>query len=129
MALAGKSGVMSRLKLSGLGLALLFAALGATIASRDPDTLERFLDDEGIVGEEPAPAPFPGYTIEGVESERWSKILSGAAGVLATFGVLTLLVGLARRGSSPAKEAAGSQGSGSQGADSQGAEETNDRAS
>jgi hypothetical protein len=83
-----------------LGVALLVAALGAFAASEHPDTLERFLGMHAKpAGEEPPPpllpAPLPEYQTPGVEPAGWSTLVAGAAGVLATFGIVTLLAALA----------------------------------
>jgi len=88
-----------------LGVALLVAALGAYGASEHPDTLERFLErqpggSESAPPPEPLPAPLPDYQVPGIASEGVSGFLAGAAGVLATFGFLSLIASLAasRRG-------------------------------
>jgi len=83
-----------------LGVALLVAALGAFGASEHPDTLERFLGEStGAAEREPPPpvlpAPLPDYRVPGVDSPGVSGLLAGAAGVLATFGLLTLIAALA----------------------------------
>ena len=94
---------MTRSRFLIFGLALLVAAAGATLASKHPDTLESFLGEQGIEGESINEAPLADYTVEGVESEGWSGFLAGGAGVLATFGFLSLLMALSRRATSPAE--------------------------
>ncbi len=83
-----------------LGAALLVAALGAFCASRAPDTLEYFLGRSEVQNGNPIPAPLPDYQVPGVEQKGLSRLLAGTAGVLATFGVVTLLSTIlsARRG-------------------------------
>lgn len=83
-----------------LAVALLVAALGAFAASEHPDTLERFLGMNARPAEEEPPppvlpAPLPDYRTPGVEPGGWSTLVAGAAGVLATFGIVTLLAALA----------------------------------
>lgn len=96
------------------GATLLVCAVGAFAASEHPDTLEHFLEstdaDPATETEEtPAPetpgedegggsSPFADYRVDGIESPGWSTFLAGLAGVLATFGLLSLLGALARAG-------------------------------
>ena len=81
-----------------LALSFLVCAAGATVASQSPDTLEHFLEETGVEASEPAPAPLPDYSVEGVSSEILSTFLAGSAGLLATLGLLSLIGAVRRRG-------------------------------
>lgn len=87
--------------LSGLGLSLALAVLVSPFASKAPDGLDRFAEDQQIEGREAAwaNAPLEDYQLEHVAHEGLSTGMAGAIGTLAVFGVMCVLGwSLRRRG-------------------------------
>lgn len=81
--------------LSGLGAALVIAAVVSPFASSDPDGLNRVAEDLGFVDKEhPEPAAkklpfasaFDGYALRGVPAQLATPI-AGVVGALAAFGL------------------------------------------
>lgn len=81
--------------LSGLGAALVIAAMVSPFASPNPDGLNRVAEDLGFTDREhPEPAAqklpfadaFDGYALRGVP-EQLATPMAGAIGVLVTFGL------------------------------------------
>ena len=79
------------LLLGGLLLALLLAGIVSFYASDRPDGLESVARDTGFgdTAADPglADSPVADYAVRGVDDDRLSGGLAGAAGVLATFAV------------------------------------------
>ncbi|MGB7084252.1 MAG: PDGLE domain-containing protein [Phormidesmis sp.] len=81
--------------LSGLGIALVIAAVVSPFASSSPDGLNRVAEDLGFADQEPDTPlaqqlpfaeAFDEYALRGVP-ERLATPLAGVVGVLATFGL------------------------------------------
>jgi cobalt/nickel transport protein len=81
--------------LSGLGIALLIAALLSPFASPDPDGLNRVAEDLAFTDSEHPEPPaqwlpfanvFDGYALQGAP-EAIATPIAGVVGVLATFGL------------------------------------------
>lgn len=91
---------LTLLVVGGLLVALGLAAFVSPFASTAPDGLNRVAIDQGFAGtakEHPlAEGPLAGYGVKGVEDERLSTGLSGAIGVVVTFGVGMVLFGALR---------------------------------
>lgn len=81
--------------MGGLLVALSLAFLVSPLASTEPDGLNKVAADNGFdhVARDHAfeNGPLAGYSVNGVESERLSKGLSGVIGVILTFGIGTIL--------------------------------------
>lgn len=99
--------------LTGLGIALVIAAVVSPFASSNPDGLERVAEDLGFVNREHAEPPakklpfaraFDGYALRGVPAPVATPI-AGVVGVLAALG-LAGGIGklLTRRSHSPVDE-------------------------
>lgn len=77
--------------IAGLLVAIGLALFVSPLASSQPDGLERVATDEGFIdtAEDHAmtDSPVAGYSVRGINDERWSTALSGLIGVLVTFGV------------------------------------------
>lgn len=81
--------------LSGLGIALVIAAILSPFASPDPDGLNRVAEDLEFTDREQAEPPaqqlpfaniFDGYALQGAP-EAVATPIAGIVGVLATFGL------------------------------------------
>ncbi|MGC1307589.1 MAG: PDGLE domain-containing protein [Phormidesmis sp.] len=81
--------------LSGLGIALLIAAIVSPFASSNPDGLERVAEDLGFIDRAhpepaaqklPSAAVFDGYALRGVPPMVATPV-AGIVGALAAFGV------------------------------------------
>ncbi len=84
----------------GIGAALALVLLVAPLADPDPDGLERMAQDTGLSATAegpPLPGPLAGYGVKGVDNQRTGTVISGAIGVLVTFGVGLGLIAIARR--------------------------------
>jgi hypothetical protein len=82
----------------GLLVALGLAFFVSPYASTSPDGLNKVAADEGFGGAALEHAlddsPVAGYAVEGVDDPKLSKGLSGAIGVVMTFGIGMILFGL-----------------------------------
>lgn len=84
------------LVLSGVGLALVLAAVVSPFASPAPDGLEKKAAELGIeAAEQPlwTASPLPDYAMPGIAHEG---VATGAAGLVGTLVVLVLTMVLAR---------------------------------
>jgi hypothetical protein len=70
--------------LTGLAIALLVVGAATWFASAEPDGLERVAEDQAFAGraQDPGYEVLPDYTVPGIEDERLSTLLAGAAGVV-----------------------------------------------
>jgi hypothetical protein len=61
------------------------------LASSEPDGLEKVASENGFAesaeGHALQDGPLAGYSVKGINDERWSNALSGLIGMLITFGV------------------------------------------
>lgn len=84
---------------AGVMFAVALALFVSPLASSEPDGLERVAADEGFAdaATEPATAasPLAGYAVDGDDGNR-STAVSGAVGILVTFGVGTAVFGAMR---------------------------------
>ena len=94
--------------LSGLGLSLALALLVSPFASKAPDGLDRFAEDQQIEEHEAtwAHAPLDDYQVAQVAHEGLSTGMAGAIGTLAVFGVMCVLGWTLRRRNAHANEKA-----------------------
>ncbi|HEY5686114.1 MAG TPA: energy-coupling factor ABC transporter permease [Acidimicrobiia bacterium] len=91
---------MAAFAAAGVLVALVLVVFVAPLASGDPDGLERVAADTGFLeaAEEPVfGGPLTGYGVAGIESEALGTVFSGLVGIIATFGVGMIGVGLLRR--------------------------------
>lgn len=75
---------------SGVLIVLAIALLVSPFASSDPDGLEAVADRQGFADAASEPAvkgPLADYGVAGIDEERVSTGVSGAVGVLLTFGL------------------------------------------
>lgn len=98
---------MSNTKLfvaAGLLVASGLVLFVSPLASSEPDGLEKVASDNGLAeraeGHALRKSPVAGYSMKGIDDERWSTGLSGLVGVLLTFGIGLAIFALlrARRG-------------------------------
>lgn len=86
---------------AALLLIAALAALGGSLASEQPDGLQRVARDEGFAGSERDhaldDAPLSGYSVEGVTDEDLSTGLSAVAGVALVFAAATAVGGVIAR--------------------------------
>jgi hypothetical protein len=92
---------------AALGVTLLLAGVVSTVASDDPDGLERVAEDEGFDGTALDHAldgsPVADYELTGVDDERVAVGLAGVLGVVLTLVVAGgLFLAVRRSGSPPA---------------------------
>lgn len=76
--------------MAGLLIALALALVASPFASSSPDGLEAVAAQEGFAeaGQDSAvETPLAGYEVNGIEETKLSTGLSGAVGVLMTFGL------------------------------------------
>ncbi len=71
----------------GLSIALLLAVI-SPIASKFPDGLDRFAEDNNFVDKasEPAFMVVPDYSFPGIDNEATATIVAGLLGTLLLFG-------------------------------------------
>jgi cobalt/nickel transport system permease protein len=84
----------------GLGAALLLVTIAAPLASSAPDGLNKVASDTGIAVAEqahPIGGPLASYGVAGVENGPLGTIVAGAVGVVVTFAVGLIFVGVSRR--------------------------------
>jgi cobalt/nickel transport system permease protein len=84
----------------GIALAIALVVFVAPLASGDPDGLERVAIDSGIAQDAEDHAiggPLADYSIEGLGSESLSTAASGTIGLIVTFAVGVIAVGVVRR--------------------------------
>jgi cobalt/nickel transport protein len=76
---------------AGLLLALALALFVSPFADGDPDGLSKVAEEQGFSGAEQdhglADSPVARYDVDGIDDDRVSTGVSGAIGVLATFGL------------------------------------------
>jgi PDGLE domain len=96
--------------IGGLVVTLGLAFFVSPFASTSPDGLNKVSIDKGFDDAQRdsavAGSPLAGYGVEGVEDERLSKGLSGAIGVVITFGIGLILFGVLVRVRAGEKEGA-----------------------
>ena len=86
--------------IGGIVICLVIAILSPFIASPDPDGLEKSAENIGVPETLPfTQAPFPDYTIEGLE--KIGEIAALAVGILVTLGLAWVVALLIRRRNPP----------------------------
>ncbi|OPY25432.1 MAG: cobalt transport protein CbiN [Methanobacterium sp. PtaU1.Bin242] len=86
--------------IGGLIICLVIAFMSPFLASPDPDGLEKSAEDVGVPEAEPSyTAPFPDYTIEGLE--KIGEIAALAIGIIITLAIAYLVALLLRRRNPP----------------------------
>ena len=88
------------LVIGGILICLVIAIMSPFLASPDPDGLEKSAEDVGVGETEAAlTAPFPDYTIEGLD--KIGEIAALALGIIVTLGLAWLIALLIRRKKPP----------------------------
>jgi cobalt/nickel transport protein len=86
--------------IGGLIICLVIAVMSPFLASTDPDGLEKSAEDVGVPESEVSyQAPFPDYTIEGLEKS--GEITALAIGIIITLAIAYLVALLLRRRNPP----------------------------
>jgi cobalt/nickel transport protein len=88
--------------LIGLAVAVALAAFISPFASKSPDGLDKFAEEQNIEetprDESPSRnAPMPDYSVEGAKNEWLSTAIAGAVGTLVVFIVMWLLAKIIAR--------------------------------
>lgn len=86
--------------IGGIIICLVIAVMSPFLASPDPDGLEKSAEDVGVPEAEPSyTAPFPDYTIEGLE--KIGEIAALALGIIITLVIAYIIALLVRKRSPP----------------------------
>jgi len=86
--------------IGGLIICLVIAVMSPFLASPDPDGLEKSAENLNVGETEPAlQAPFPDYTIEGLE--KVGEIAALALGIIITLVIAYIVALLLRRRNPP----------------------------
>ena len=80
----------------GLAVATMFVVIGNFVFSYALETLDVQAERLGLTGENILEAPFPEYTIPGVDSV-WGSVLLGIASMLLIFTVTLVVASMLRK--------------------------------
>jgi|YelNatPaOPRAMG01_1025707.scaffolds.fasta_scaffold00100_26 putative effector of murein hydrolase LrgA (UPF0299 family) len=81
---------------AGLALATVLVALGTFVFATSVETLDVQAEKLGLTGENLFPAPFPEYTIPGVENV-WANLVLGVVSTVLVFAVTWAVANILRQ--------------------------------